>query len=46
MTEIVPFTGFPEETFRFLRGITKNDDKGWFDAQRVFYLALRSRLRG
>ena len=34
MTEPAPFTGFREETFRFLRGITKNDDKEWFDAHR------------
>ena len=36
MTE---FTGFPEETFRFLRGITKNNDKAWFEAHRGEYEA-------
>jgi uncharacterized protein (DUF2461 family) len=34
MTE---FSGFPEETFRFLRGITKNNDKDWFEAHRGDY---------
>ncbi len=34
MTE---FSGFPEETFRFLRGITKHNDKAWFEAHRAEY---------
>ena len=31
------FDGFPEATFRFLRGITKNNDKKWFEAHRDEY---------
>jgi uncharacterized protein (TIGR02453 family) len=39
MTESAPFSGFPEETFRFLRGITQNNDKAWFEAHRADYEA-------
>jgi uncharacterized protein (TIGR02453 family) len=31
------FSGFPEETFRFLRGIRKNNNKAWFESHRSEY---------
>lgn len=31
------FAGFPEETFRFLRDITKNNDRTWLEAHRAEY---------
>jgi len=31
------FAGFPEGTFDFLRGLTKNNSKAWFDAHRDDY---------
>jgi len=31
------FTGFPDETFRFLREIAKHNDKAWLDAHRDLY---------
>jgi uncharacterized protein (TIGR02453 family) len=31
------FQGFPDATFAFLRGITKDNDKAWFDANRDLY---------
>lgn len=31
------FTGFTEETTRFLRGLEKNNDKAWFEAHRAQY---------
>ena len=34
------FSGFPEGTFRFLRGLTKNNTKAWFDAHRDAYQAF------
>lgn len=37
------FEGFPKQTLTFLRGLTKNNDKEWFDAHRdeydQFYIA-------
>jgi uncharacterized protein (TIGR02453 family) len=33
------FTGFPKETFAFLEGITKNNEKAWFEANRDLYEA-------
>ena len=36
MTDIA-FTGFPEGTFRFLRGLAAHNDKAWFDAHRAEY---------
>jgi uncharacterized protein (TIGR02453 family) len=37
------FTGFPPETFAFLKGLAKNNSKDWFEAHRedyeVFHLA-------
>lgn len=39
MSEVATFTGFPETTFRFLRGLTKNNDKAWFEAHRADYEA-------
>ena len=35
--EIGPFQGFPEETFAFLDGLKKNNDKKFFDANRDRY---------
>lgn len=31
------FAGFPKRTATFLRGLTKNNDKAWFDARRADY---------
>ena len=31
------FAGFPKGTAGFLRGLTKNNDKAWFDAHRADY---------
>ena len=31
------FNGFPKETLTFLRGLSKNNDKAWFDAHRKNY---------
>lgn len=31
------FSGFPKGTFTFLRGLSKNNDKAWFDAHRAEY---------
>jgi uncharacterized protein (TIGR02453 family) len=31
------FTGFPDGTFRFLRGIAKDNSKAWFEAHRKDY---------
>lgn len=33
------FAGFPKETFAFLDGIAKNNDKTWFEAHRDLYEA-------
>ncbi len=33
------FSGFPRGTAEFLRGLTKNNDKAWFDANRDAYEA-------
>jgi uncharacterized protein (TIGR02453 family) len=33
------FAGFPKGTAAFLRGLTKNNDKAWFDAHREAYEA-------
>ena len=33
------FEGFPKDTARFLRALTKNNDKAWFDAHRADYEA-------
>ena len=35
--EIEPFSGFPKETFAFLRALEKNNNKKWFDANRDRY---------
>jgi len=35
--EMATFTGFPKETFAFLRGLTRNNSKTWFDAHRSEY---------
>jgi uncharacterized protein (TIGR02453 family) len=32
-----PFKGFPKAAFTFLAGLRKNNNKGWFDAQRSAY---------
>ena len=38
------FAGFPEQTFKFLSGIARNNSKSWFDAHRgdyeAYYVAL------
>jgi uncharacterized protein (TIGR02453 family) len=31
------FTGFPRDTFSFLRGLADNNNKAWFDAHRADY---------
>ncbi len=31
------FQGFPKETAKFLRGLTKNNEKAWFDTHRADY---------
>lgn len=31
------FSGFPQETFAFLEGIAANNDKSWFEANRMLY---------
>ena len=31
------FSGFPKETFTFLRGLTRNNNKAWFDNHRDDY---------
>jgi len=36
MTDIA-FAGFPDGTFRFLRGIAKDNSKDWFEAHRTDY---------
>ena len=33
----MPFTGFPPETFDFLKGLAKNNSKTWFDEHRDDY---------
>jgi uncharacterized protein (TIGR02453 family) len=33
----MPFTGFPPETFAFLKGLAKNNRKDWFEAHREDY---------
>ena len=33
------FTGFPPETFAFLKGIHEHNEKAWFDANRALYEA-------
>ncbi len=37
--EIAPFTGFDDTTFEFLRGLSRNNDKAWFEAHRADYQA-------
>ena len=37
MSDTPSFAGFPEETFRFLRGISEKNDKAWLDAHRDDY---------
>jgi uncharacterized protein (TIGR02453 family) len=34
------FTGFPPETFRFLKGLSENNSRAWFDAHRDDYEAF------
>ena len=38
MSEIPPFTGFPEEAFEFLRQIAVNNNKAWFEAHKLDYV--------
>ena len=33
----MPFTGFPPETFAFLKGLAKNNSKDWFEKHRDDY---------
>jgi uncharacterized protein (TIGR02453 family) len=33
----MPFTGFGDETFRFLKGLGRNNNKAWFEAHRDAY---------
>jgi uncharacterized protein (TIGR02453 family) len=33
----VEFTGFPDGTYRFLRGVARNNSKAWFEAHRTDY---------
>lgn len=33
----MPFSGFPKDTVRFLSGVSRNNDKRWFDAHREDY---------
>jgi uncharacterized protein (TIGR02453 family) len=33
------FSGFPKETFAFLEGVSKNNEKAWFEAHRDLYEA-------
>lgn len=37
MTESASFTGFPEETVKFFKGLTKNNYKVWFDEHKGDY---------
>lgn len=37
---VASFQGFPEGTFKFLRGITRRNDKAWFEAHRDDYQAF------
>ena len=34
------FEGFPEGTIEFLRGLTANNEKPWFDAHRQDYVSF------
>lgn len=36
---VADFKGFPEATFKFLRDISRNNDKAWFDTHRADYEA-------
>lgn len=36
-TEVAVFSGFPEATFRFLKGLTADNSKAWFAAHRDDY---------
>jgi len=38
MSEIPPFTGFPEGGFEFLRQIAVNNNKAWFEAHKSEYV--------
>ena len=40
MAEAPVFAGFPEGTFRFLRGLARDNSKAWFDAHRGDYQAF------
>ncbi len=37
MAAATKFSGFPDGTFRFLRGIARNNNKEWFEAHRADY---------
>jgi len=37
MTRAPAFPGFPDETFRFLRGLSRHNDKDWFERHRAEY---------
>ncbi len=34
MSTVPSFNGFPEETVRFYRELSKNNDRAWFDAHK------------
>jgi uncharacterized protein (TIGR02453 family) len=36
----MPFAGFPKETIEFLAGLSRNNDKAWFDQHRADYDAF------
>ena len=38
MSDIPPFTGFPEQGFEFLRQIARNNSKAWFEAHKAEYI--------
>ncbi len=39
VSSVPSFSGFPEQTFRFLRGVTLHNEKAWFEAHRGEYEA-------
>lgn len=40
MTDVKPFTGFPEAGLRFLEDLADNNNKDWFDAHKKEYIKL------
>jgi uncharacterized protein (TIGR02453 family) len=37
MNELIPFSGFPKECFRFFREISKNNNRRWFEDHKAEY---------